>query len=797
MGFFSLFLKKNFKVIIIKKFYALLLFITILLMTSVSANYNYTQLGGSDVKYNLGFGTFNTQSQVNCPDDCGTTVVSDLRNLPLIADLDSDGHNELVALKSNSLRVYSVSEDLLFTQESAITTNFTSSDRLYYQLYNIDGDQYTEILVSGSTNDLLYIYEYNGSLIQQNALNFDANFPSPQDHTDGWTMFRCRSTEDCLITFFNSEDGDVFNVYNYARGFNSTHMGDQKFILNMTSGTRRMGCFPKLRTIEIQDFDNDGENDKEFIYSFIEAEFDGTDDSVYVEYLDMDKSNLEVSQEHFLIINESSALYTGGVTTCTNYQIGNFFSSPFVYDINNNINDGLETVVGRNTDADSFKLFSYTKDGSKIDEYPEILQGDGIIVSNVFLADAFGDTGREDFCMMGYDFENQQVELLCASELTGDLFQSNIFEMDTDGLWNITFAVQNFESAVHSADMSRLTNPGLQTGYNKDEIISPYGVLELDYTDIDCPGFTCDLNLIFPAPKDQGIVYTVDYFKSGREDMIIQQEDNVWYIDDGYRNSQARIESYIINPCIDSQWKVNTTVSIQMVVSDSNDDPEDDVSGRIMFYNGQPFLQDTGWIGNSTSGTTFTGVFTANKTISQGKLKLLGKDIYHNDENVSIEIPFTVGTNGVEFGDCITSVNVGLPEPDRNESGNACTQNLDCQTGLFCVSGVCTAPADNQDNVIVNSVVGISSDFKIPLIVFTFLVICFIFWGVYSYGAREKWGNQEKAIVAGVFSLAWLFIAWHYELVPTSVVFTIVSVPIVIGIIIGAKKATHIGERLD
>jgi hypothetical protein len=177
-------------------------------------------------------------------------------------------------------------------------------------------------------------------------------------------------------------------------------------------------------------------------------------------------------------------------------------------------------------------------------------------------------------------------------------------------------------------------------------LVTPYGIFALDQDPV-----INVLNLIFEAPKSNGVILMSDVEKVGRDDMLIMTATNLWYIDDGFTNSPGLIGTGTVNPCLDSTWKINTSVNVNVAV---NDVDSDTVQARVFLYYNSVYEQLINWTTAAAAGTTFNFAFIANQTIGSGTIRVEGRDTENPGTVDTLDLTFSVASNGNVFGDCTT-----------------------------------------------------------------------------------------------------------------------------------------------
>ena len=593
----------------------IILLIVLLFLPIVFAD--YTQIGGNRTYFNTGTGFFNAQLTDDCSSSditCSARTISSPDFTPLVADLDADGTNEIIVVDGDNIRLYQTSS---LTILNAILLLDTPEALI---IYDIDGDSMPEIIVY--ENQAIEIVEYNGTSFYTQT-NFSIN---PLSETEAYVQ--CKGTNDCIAIGI---DGTPAPDRVYATAFNSTGLFTAETLITADAGTYFCMEGNVAPAVSVADTDNDGSI--EYIFTMGEI----------TSFSNAKVSILWVGVNATTVIPEHETEMTIEMPSSSDCADISDYTSPLVFDIDGSPDNGLETVIGIMISADDFKMYSFNKEGGALDDYPEIANGEGTILSNVMRANVFTDTANEDFCIMGYQGTAlRRLNLLCASEQTGQIVETVEFVFDQPVTFNVT---KGYNAITHATQMSQVTTDG----NNLDEFVNAYGVWGLDYVLIN------ELELLWQNPKGDSAVIPVDVNKEGREDLLMLTSTNLWYIDDGFTNTGGVLSSYTINPCIDRTWKQNTSVTITATVTDADGD---DVSARAMLYAGTANQQDSGWSSNFSSGTTFSFSFTANNTASNAWLEIYGRDVENPAENSSISVQFSVATSGAEFGDCITSESI-------------------------------------------------------------------------------------------------------------------------------------------
>lgn len=603
---------------------------SLVLCFGVLANYEYLQVGSSGYDFVLGTGIFN--SGLADYDSYVRSITRD-SGVPLVADLDGDGVNEIVVYDSGVFRLYHY-------KTLAIVDSFNSGlgSNPYFIAYDIDDDSLLEILAVSRSSNVVRILEYNGSVFRNQTADLGLDIG-----TNGIKWLGCRPFE-CVVVGGSDRQIDAGIPTEFKiTAFNSSAVLDTLSVHG--SMANRIFCPSQVPVVSVADYDNDGVDEFIFGYAwYIAADVD----SVKVQYVDINESD-QVDIE--LTVSKNFGFdVAGGGDDCNNIAPSGiaatrYFNSPLVFDVDGSSSNGLETVFAMMQDQDEFKMFSFNSDGSSLDDYPEVLEADGVIVSNMMKFNSFTDTGLVDFCVLGFEPADRLLDLVCASEQTGDIPETDEFFFDLGLFYNLSVVYGDYEILSHAVQMSSATTEG----NNLNELLCGYGVFSLDYTAIN------KLDLIFENPKSNGVVVSCDAEKVDLEDLLVMTATNLWYLDDGFTNSPATISQYYVDPCIDNVWKQNTSVEVRITA----DDPEGGlVNVSAVLYAGTSFNQSAAWQ-TVASGTTVPLFFVANRTIGSGVLRLMAKDLDNPSVVDVVDLTVSVSTVGISWGDgCVTDVDL-------------------------------------------------------------------------------------------------------------------------------------------
>ncbi len=652
----------------------LLILFIFLIVPLINAEGNYTEAGNFETDFIRGNGIFNSQLDPNSV-IISTAVLADPKKIPLIADLDNDGILEIIVLNGNNLVVF---QNKSLSVSDTISLNAPSTERYSNMItFDIDGDLEPEIILVGEKREIIHILNFTSGqgLVVQNEINFSFNSHTGNEGSispSGLITIGCESANRCLMAYADEQDTGIIgfgeNTVLFASYFNSTTVANE--ITLDTSVTFSAHCPPKIRLMEKADYDEDGS--VEFIFAYSEPNIatgdTGDDLTVYwVDILANNTPNEEISTTtsevgeiivasggvEYLCDNANGASafrFSGGSGTAI---AGKFFTAPLVYNADFT-SAGLETIIGVMTDNNEFIMIMYDETGAEIREFPFIQESEGQILSNMFQAEIFDDTsGDSDFCVFSQESTENRLALTCGSLIDTDgfgLLNSQTIEFRGDGLatFNVSHDFDEWNIITHSVEYD--------SSNANDEILTTFGILEADISGASCIFANCDLNLLFQNPKADGAVISSDIEQVGLEDLLVLSSTNLFYLDDGFVNQPAVISQFTTNPCIDSVWQQNTSVEITVTATD----PENDlvqVSATLYADDSNEITQISA---NVSSGTSVPFSFTANKTIGAGTLRMTAVDAINNPTVDTIERSFSVATNGVEFGECVTTEDIAL-----------------------------------------------------------------------------------------------------------------------------------------
>ncbi len=781
----------------------LILMIMLLSIPLAFADVNYTESGDGDNFYTRGSAIFNSGVD---PDTLtvSTRVLSDPKKVPLISDLNNDGIVEIVVLNGETIIIF---QNKTIDIADTFLLNAPSGERFSNMLlFDIDGDSENEIILAGEKRNLLHILNYSSEtgVAEQTIINMTGIITHTINESafseSGLMTIGCSAENRCLIAYSENQttqsgDGTGHNSNLFASFFNSTNIANEIFLDIADGGAFNVHthCPPKIRHMAKADYDEDGST--EFIFTFSEPNMNTGDsgDDVNIFWVDILTNNTPVKefQTFTTEVDEIFTRVTGGVTfSCddgnNNNEFtaggffgdplpGKYFTSPLVYNADPST-AGLETIIGVQTVPDNFIMIMYDQTGSEIREFPLTLDSEGQLISNVFRAEAFDDsTGDSDFCIMAQQSTgDEEIIVTCGSLTDGDgfgLFNLQTIEFRSNNTFGVPFNISDdfdFHGIMAHSIETDQTN-------SEDEVLSSYGILRLDFTGAFCSlANNCELSQIFANPRENGVVISTDLDKIDQEDLIVMTSSNLFYIDDGFENQPVNIfcgeansvvgvcSQFTTNPCIDSVWKLNTTVEITVTAIDSE---SDQVSTRVILYDGDSNEDDSGFTANVSSGTTVPFTFTANKSIANGVLTIEAKDSENQETVRTVTKTFSVAPAGVEFNDCVSTFETGVIGVDGVEDG---------------IITNATLTEDATENAISTAIVEVS--FLSGLSGTTFWLILMIAFSVAIYfrGAQINWPMNTILGAIAVINTLFIILGARLGILSTGLVVIIVILGVVI-----------------
>lgn len=785
----------------IKRFIIILSILLLIPIAFAQTETEYPNTGGIGTDFLQGPGGFDTTV-------LSTTKTRPLTagaHVPLVADLDGDGVNEIIVVDDGSISLFTNAS--LTVVDSITLISATTSPPI---VVDIDGDGFKEILIANEkfSNGNVTILEFNGTSFKiQNEIDIsNIGFPTAATGTVE-VLIQCSDdrggTESvsCLYVAVNSPAGAGTREV-LVTGFNATDTTGSFTSFIPTTNSDVDYCTPQVPVMSFADFDGDGRG--EFIFSMGIFEF-GAGDELKIFYFDV-AEDLTVTAESISPISFTLGFNPTGEsgTDCESGVFGRFISSPVVANLDNAPANGLETLVAINLDADDFVLKVFRSNGAVRDTHPGVFNADGELLGNPMLANVFGDTGSNDYCAFAQDTDEGLLKIVCGSLLTGKILNTKEFGFILTDEFNLS-TTYNFPNTIaHMAEMQE-DSIDIGQGFTKTtELIVAHGVFQITDNDFDGPGFPDpfdgnEMIRIFELPAESACI-VVDAEKTGSSDIICVKSTAIQYIDDNIVNGVAAIASHREDPCIDAgPVGINTTFQVKLTAVDQNDFPlaQDLVSTRVRLY-ADSTNEQVSLIPNQTSGDQIIHSFNfpgqgINKT---GSVKLVYEAFDEANPNTvdSITQTFTVAETGVVFGDCESGDDIGVVIVGEGDEGDVCINDNDCTGSLICgVLDTCeprldpTIDLDATNNAITNGVLTIGGLLGLAGTTVWLVIMIVLTFGIFMVAVGENGISIPGAFgIVAIANVLMIIVGARLDLLSTSlvVIITVLGV-VIIGVFLG------------
>lgn len=692
-----------------------LYFLMLILMISTAfalSNTEYTEQGYADGQYITGSGIFYNGADNFNPQYTGARSLTLGNYTPLVADLDGDGTNEIITLDNNLIRLFHAN-DLSIVSGGTYAETFTAP-LFDFKVYDIDGNGRKEILfakwVSGSVVSL-DIIQYDGTSTTLNkTIPLGTGVICQVGGCD--VEFICGKTNECvagITNTYSTTTGDRI-FYQFFNFTNSTTADTYHF-----SSASGLTCLPKIKSAQYGDYDSDGTS--EYIFSAIDSGLTLTNhEFAILNYVAVNGTNF-AKGEREITVDLGDILKAGGSDTCDNgvkwvsdssvvaQGQKSMVTNPFVYDILGGTSSGapLQTVIAYMKERDSIEMKAFNPDSSALDTFPASGFGDGFLISDIFRVDAFVDGKTSisnkavDFCVAGFtsqestsnacgnDYNGEDLtscaSLLCASKI--GFVTKNFLDWDSaeyvlplNNLYNISTSSNMHNTIVHSGQMN---GNGVTSN-----VIWTYGVSS--FSEGNCEdGLTtkpiCYIGTDYNISKQNGIVVPVDAQNNGKNDLLVQQQTSLWYLDDGFTNHPAQefcttnttsnytCTGWQLSPCTtNGAWQINTTVLATITPKDLDTNPADTVRARAIIYYNSVYAQDSNWSNNYTQGTSIPFTFIASQLATSATIRFEASDSGNPTTVRTYDLPFTVANIGSVNGDCTEGILTGTVSVQSNYS---------------------------------------------------------------------------------------------------------------------------------
>ena len=746
-----------------------MLFIVLLICVNVNVSAEYEYTGFNDFLFE--------QTSFN---NLLTTVTSETVTLskpvkiPLLVDLDGDGIEEIIIYDNGDIKLYqNKTLDPLIALSSGCDVN---NEDLFKHTSNIvasdiDGDGYKELVFSCDTAGTrrIQVFHWNDSTLSKTTLNIGGGIYV-------YPTLGCDNNNNCILV--GVSDGSTNPTYVYAQMFNGSTISALTQL--GAYGSANLPCPPRIRAPSIADYDLDGTQEMAVSFSFT---YSGSETARIL--------ILRADVLTFLPVVElsiSDIIYRTGSTCDDPVKLAEISSPVFGNFLSNS---GLEIGYAHVVDSNEFKVTIFDNLGNEKKSYPKLFQVDGTILSNAFTGNIIADTSIfDDLCVFGYDSSDAHIRLLCGNEESDYLTHAEC-DYDTSGKFAINTTTYKEDIITHTIQASTQ----LEEGNNVQEITNAYGIFRFksDKLSLNCLTLQqcCEIELLYANPKNESsILMMFDAENVSLSDMVVMTDTNLYYYDDGFVNSKGAITSYILNPCLDQAWKLNTSVRITVTVIDANGD---NVCAKVQLYEGTGNQKNSSELCGA-SGTEFPFSFIANETITTGKIKLFGKDIENNDTWHTIETFFSVQSKGLEYNDCIETVTVGDVDSIPDGTGESCTSTANCNPGLICDTnlGQCIDVSNDpvSGNVIEDAIKETANTIGIGTSILWLIFMGFLAVGIWFGRDATNYHTDDRSalIVIAVIEFILFIIGAMMGFLSTGLVWVFVIMALLtISLIIGKK----------
>jgi len=476
-----------------------------------------------------------------------TTLITAAQMHPFIADFDNDTINEIMIVDDDTLEFYAnTTIDLIdgFTAPSTIQAAY---------IYDITNDDTLEIIIVTGNNNLSIINYEAGNITVHASHTISINALAGGNY-----IISCNTPTECLLVLPDADQVSYANTHVKVALFNSSYYQVNSILERSTgssSSYRQVFCMPNIPFASIYDIDEDGTNNYIFNTYFGSAFLT---DRYYTVSVQSNTTHMILSNSGY--IDSAYSEFTGSDSCTTNdNEYSKLMTSPVVLNFDGFGSNGHEVIFGYMKGTDEFKIRSLKNDLTHLDSFPEILDADGIIISNPIVFNSFSDTGTEDVCVLGFQQTSEEIDLLCASKQTSGV-ESKEFTYDISTMGNILSGSSIYNNHIMGGDFYTT----YVEGTDLDELITPYGVFELSYTGVN------HLNLLFESPDVETSVVSTDLNNDDRQELFFLGESILYLLTDGYEN----LNTYSLNSYVDPTNPVcyGYTTVINMDLYDADND---------------------------------------------------------------------------------------------------------------------------------------------------------------------------------------------------------------------------------
>lgn len=797
---------------------------------------DYTNVGSENNTYRLTDTSayFNTGLQPTLYSKSMTKITS----MP-VRFTDSNG-DHVAILDGYTLKMYST--NLLTTYATINIPAIGSTTNSQPYAYDINGDGNQEIiflnrLTTGVGNQIQVIIANSTgyhSLIYISPTLTPAGGGS-QVHSEPMTV-ACMNVEEC-IGLLKSTDTVQYGDGVYAFGFNDSNLVNGTWATYGGYGFQGQNWHRCIEdtppySISVQDYTNSGT--KKYMIAtnfnqygtgatclgqgkpsqFTTNSFSGNcpDNTLIcqaISQLDQNSANLT-----------PYTIATGGITGS--------FNNTYVTEANidGSMADGLEYILTGVQKGNYLQFSSYYNTLTKINDYPSYFLNPYAILgvngaTPAFMANVFQNSiPYSDFCTIAFmqndsdwrtvnQFLNPQfvAELVCASETkSSSILDPNAreFFITNENLPFVNCESNDLNCVAYSSELenkaigyARTDSTGSQgsasgqsqNGVSYSEIVSPYGILAIDYGDVYASTSAFPYNHMAPViynpfasigtsytgiPQEGQLSLTLAHFNpnSPNSVMIGSSNTTLYSVNDGFLNTPAQFTSIYFNPCYNLSWAYNTTFRLGLTANNT-DGTHGDVFYNITFLKGSPNETGTGsWVQYPENlQLTLDNVANFSTETTTGILEFQVKNIYNTTPYNTLDYSIVingVGLNGTSFND-----------------NQPCTQNFAITTTtLSCIGNACPATTTTSTTLsIVNQWTPLIDFLGIGKTVF-WLILMSVFAGMIIYAGFTNHINGSAIVILTVIAeVILLVMGWVLAFISTGIILVIV---ILASLVVGA-----------
>jgi hypothetical protein len=504
--------------------------------------------------------------------------ITDLLGVPLVADLDNDGNDEILVYGDGELKIYRY-----------MNLTYIASDPKYRPVSNVlimdlDDDGYKDIIFTNKTQAVILNFTDNVIGLKKNITLSDYFF-----------QISCDDASNQCIGVGTTYAGGGQPVKHAFIGFNYTNKTGLGY---STSTSMSAGyCEPAIINPAAVDLGEDGSGDVEFIFTRISVSGGDLDSGAIVLAVNRNSSCLEGNcapkQAWVSGANMGDFLPADAGTpfiSCS--AVNNAFAddaglantwatSPLVYDFADNSGKEVAVCFRYGTVTDN-RCVTIKSNGQVLDYHPDILFGlifdtfPGRYLSNLFLANAFdGNAGRDEYCVVSSGAVETALMIFCASERdTFNLnegiyfFPSTSSEYRNYNLTGYDPAITTYEGITGSL-LAHSIDAGASLDFNgQDQILTSYGVLVPNLKSVGFSTYETMIDFSTKATTNMSLV-PVRFDNSTYLQLVGISPQNLFFIWDNYFKSGAYF-NYSVDPCKNGGINNGTTVIVKMHVFDDD-----------------------------------------------------------------------------------------------------------------------------------------------------------------------------------------------------------------------------------